>query len=156
MRSLPLQIHENFHSNYNLKLQLLSPCLPSAEKRGILGRIWSWSHLLEEARRSEQTATASIFPWDLTRLSSASTPGLQCLQAPSHSGFSSPDSILPSLPPAGFFPSLVPLALPGHVGLVTNLFVPGHSPPFSQSEGQRSLPLTGSVCLHPFSLTTPT
>lgn len=49
-----------------------------------------------------------------------STLGLQCLQAPSHSGFSSPDSILPPLPPAGFFPSLAPLALPGHVGL----FVP--------------------------------
>lgn len=51
MHSLPLQIHENFHSKYNLKLHLLSLCLPSAEKRGILGRIWSWSHLLEEARR---------------------------------------------------------------------------------------------------------
>ena len=47
-------------------------------------------------------------PLGLTRLCSASTLGLQCLQAPSHSGFSSPDSILPSLPPAGFFPFLSP------------------------------------------------
>lgn len=39
--SLPSQIHENFHSNYNLKLQSLSLCLTSAEKCGILGHVWS-------------------------------------------------------------------------------------------------------------------
>ena len=37
------------------------------------------------------------------------------------------------------FSSLAPLALPGHMGMVTHLFVPGHSPPFLQSEGQKSL-----------------
>ena len=43
----------------------------------------------------------------LTCFSSASTLGLRRLQASSHAGFYSPDSILPSLPLAGssFFPS---------------------------------------------------
>lgn len=79
------------------------------------------------------------FPLGLTCFGSVSALGPRCLQAPSHSGFSSPDSILPSLPPAGSFFFLSSPALPGHMGMVTHLFVPGHSPPFSQSQGQRSL-----------------
>lgn len=98
MLSLPSQIHENFHSNYNLKLHLLSLCLPSAEKRGILGHIWLWSYHWEEARRSDRTATASIFPWDLP--ASAPCPPWVCDAS--------------RLPPILVSPLLTPSYLPCH------------------------------------------
>lgn len=130
--SLPSQIHENFHSNYNLKVQSLCLCLTSAEKRGILGhdRITGRRPAGQIGRPlpASSPASAPCPPWarDASRLP--------------------PILVSPLLTPSHLpchwlvlFSSLAPLALPGHMGMVTHLFVPGHSPPFLQSEGQKSL-----------------